>query len=55
LAGCSSSAAASTAASSASASSSDKVIKVGATSVPHAQILNEVVKGVLAMKDGLWK
>lgn len=48
LAGCSSSAAASTAGSSASASSSDKVIKVGATSVPHAQILNEVVKGVLA-------
>ena len=49
LAGCSaSSTVTSTAASSSTASASDKVIKVGATSVPHAQILNEVVKGVLA-------
>jgi D-methionine transport system substrate-binding protein len=45
LAGCSSASAAATAAASAA---SDKVIKVGATSVPHAQILNEVVKDVLA-------
>jgi len=46
LAGCSASSAAST------SSSSDKVIKVGATSVPHAQILNDVVKDVL--KDAGW-
>lgn len=48
LAGCS----ASSAASASSSSSSDKVIKVGATSVPHAQILNDVVKDVL--KDAGW-
>ena len=49
LAGCGS---ASTAASgSASADSSDKVIKVGASSTPHAEILNNVVKDVLA-EDG---
>lgn len=46
LAGCSASSTAST------SSSSDKVIKVGATSVPHAQILNDVVKDVL--KDAGW-
>ena len=43
LAGCS----ASSTASSSSSSASDKVIKVGATSVPHAEILNNVVKDVL--------
>ena len=43
LAGCS----ASGTAASSSSSSSDKVIKVGATSVPHAEILNNVVKDVL--------
>lgn len=48
LAGCSASTASATTASASTASASDKVIKVGATSVPHAQILNEVVKGVLA-------
>lgn len=37
--------------SSASKSTEDKTIKVGATSVPHAEILNDVVKDVLA-KDG---
>lgn len=46
LAGCSASSTASS-----SSASTDKVIKVGATSVPHAQILNEVVKDVLA-EDG---
>ena len=47
LAGCSASSAASS-----SASSTDKTIKVGATSVPHAEILNNVVKDVL--KDEGW-
>jgi len=37
--------------SSTSSTSDDKTIKVGATSVPHAEILNDVVKDVLA-KDG---
>ncbi len=50
LAGCSASGTA--ASSSSSSSSSDKVIKVGATSVPHAEILNNVVKDVL--KDEGW-
>lgn len=31
-------------------STEDKVIKVGATAVPHAMILNDVVKGILADK-----
>ena len=49
LAGCGS---ASTAASTSSASAvSDKVIRVGASATPHAEILNNVVKDVLA-EDG---
>ncbi|MEE8808673.1 MAG: MetQ/NlpA family ABC transporter substrate-binding protein [Lactimicrobium sp.] len=49
LAGCgSSTAAASSSSSSASSSSSDKVIRVGASTTPHAEILNNVVKDVLA-------
>ena len=51
LAGCSASSTASSS-SSASSSTTDKVIKVGATSVPHAEILNNVVKDVL--KDAGW-
>lgn len=47
LAGCGASSASSTAGS----SSEDKVIRVGATAVPHAEILNDVVKDVLA-EDG---
>lgn len=45
LAGCSSSASGST------AKADDKTIEIGATEVPHAQILNDVVKG-LVEKDG---
>lgn len=52
LLGCGSSASSSTTTSSEStASTEDKVIKVGATEVPHAEILNNVVKDVLA-KEG---
>ena len=48
LVGCSST---STGSTSTKTSSEDKTIKVGATAVPHAEILNNVVKDVLA-KDG---
>ena len=53
LVGCGTSSSSSSDASSTSGSTSteDKVIKVGATAVPHAEILNNVVKDVLA-KDG---
>lgn len=49
LAGCGS---ASTSAASSAAGAEDKVITVGATAVPHAEILNDVVKDVLA--DAGW-
>lgn len=48
LVGCSST---STGSTSTKTSGEDKTIKVGATAVPHAEILNNVVKDVLA-KDG---
>lgn len=47
LAGCSSS----SSAAASTSGSEDKTIRVGATSVPHAEILNDVVKDVLA-EDG---
>lgn len=47
LAGCGASSSAATS----SSSSEDKTIRVGATAVPHAEILNDVVKDVLE-KDG---
>lgn len=50
LVGCSSTSTATTSTGSTS-SSEDKVIRVGATAVPHAEILNDVVKDVLA-EDG---
>ena len=51
LVGCSSSTTSTKSTSTANSSSEDKVIRVGATSVPHAEILNNVVKDVLE-KDG---
>lgn len=53
LAGCSSASATATATpgTSASSATTDKVIKVGASAVPHAEILNDIVKSVLA-EDG---
>ena len=50
LAGCGS--ASTSASSSSAAGAEDKVITVGATAVPHAEILNDVVKDVLA--DAGW-
>jgi D-methionine transport system substrate-binding protein len=50
LVGCSSTSTATTSTGTTS-SSEDKVIRVGATAVPHAEILNDVVKDVLA-EDG---
>lgn len=49
LVGCSS--ASSTTSTATTSSSEDKTIRVGATAVPHAEILNDVVKDVLA-EDG---
>lgn len=51
LVGCSSASSAKTSTSATSSNSEDKVIRVGATAVPHAEILNDVVKDVLE-KDG---